>query len=147
MLWKHELLNLACSHRMLYCCQGTGWREHSKEECSQDEDGPGRPPTVVPSFVHRLFRTSCTVQANFSLKDDRDCVNPFIDHSNDAHVKGYTGKRVLCLQVCLAAEHPTLIDSPGGQAVLSQADQQPEFYVLDHRLSACPTRCGLAVNN
>ncbi|CAE7586928.1 unnamed protein product, partial [Symbiodinium necroappetens] len=33
-------------------------------------------------------------QANFSLKDDRDCVNPFIDHSNDAHVKGYTGKRV-----------------------------------------------------
>mmetsp|Transcript_9021 Transcript_9021/g.23360 ORF Transcript_9021/g.23360 Transcript_9021/m.23360 type:complete len:198 (-) Transcript_9021:99-692(-) len=33
-------------------------------------------------------------QANFSLKDDRDCVNPFVDHSNDSHVKGYTGKRV-----------------------------------------------------
>ncbi|CAE6970224.1 unnamed protein product [Symbiodinium sp. CCMP2592] len=33
-------------------------------------------------------------QASFSLKDDRDCVNPFIDHSNDSHVKGYTGKRV-----------------------------------------------------
>ena len=28
------------------------------------------------------------VQANFSLKDDRDCVNPFIDNSNDSHVTG-----------------------------------------------------------
>jgi len=33
-------------------------------------------------------------QANFSLKDDRDCVNPFIDSSHDPHVKGFGGKRV-----------------------------------------------------
>mmetsp|Transcript_10774 Transcript_10774/g.23992 ORF Transcript_10774/g.23992 Transcript_10774/m.23992 type:complete len:182 (+) Transcript_10774:101-646(+) len=33
-------------------------------------------------------------QANFSLKDDRDCVNPFVDHSNAPHVKGYGGKRL-----------------------------------------------------
>mmetsp|Transcript_80763 Transcript_80763/g.127569 ORF Transcript_80763/g.127569 Transcript_80763/m.127569 type:complete len:174 (+) Transcript_80763:29-550(+) len=33
-------------------------------------------------------------QATFSLKDDRDCVNPFIDQSDASHVKGYSGKRV-----------------------------------------------------
>eukprot|EP00913_Durusdinium_trenchii_P034877 g32625.t1 len=33
-------------------------------------------------------------QATFSLKDDRDCVNPFIDASTASHVKGYSGKRV-----------------------------------------------------
>ncbi|CAE8612235.1 unnamed protein product, partial [Polarella glacialis] len=33
-------------------------------------------------------------QATFSLKDDRDCTNPFIDSSQASHVKGYTGKRV-----------------------------------------------------
>mmetsp|Transcript_53479 Transcript_53479/g.122397 ORF Transcript_53479/g.122397 Transcript_53479/m.122397 type:complete len:171 (-) Transcript_53479:71-583(-) len=33
-------------------------------------------------------------QAQFSLKDDRDCVNPFVDQSQASHVKGYGGKRV-----------------------------------------------------
>mmetsp|Transcript_38747 Transcript_38747/g.91119 ORF Transcript_38747/g.91119 Transcript_38747/m.91119 type:complete len:186 (-) Transcript_38747:113-670(-) len=33
-------------------------------------------------------------QANFSLKDDRDCVNPFVDNSQAPHVAGYSGKRV-----------------------------------------------------
>mmetsp|Transcript_115361 Transcript_115361/g.326009 ORF Transcript_115361/g.326009 Transcript_115361/m.326009 type:complete len:187 (+) Transcript_115361:101-661(+) len=33
-------------------------------------------------------------QASFSLKDDRDCVNPFVDSSHDPHVRGYGGKRV-----------------------------------------------------
>eukprot|EP00930_Biecheleria_cincta_P073084 TRINITY_DN60406_c0_g1_i1.p1 TRINITY_DN60406_c0_g1~~TRINITY_DN60406_c0_g1_i1.p1 ORF type:complete len:179 (-),score=42.73 TRINITY_DN60406_c0_g1_i1:272-808(-) len=33
-------------------------------------------------------------QASFSLKDDRDCVNPFVDKSNAPHVASYSGKRV-----------------------------------------------------
>ncbi|CAJ1386011.1 unnamed protein product, partial [Effrenium voratum] len=33
-------------------------------------------------------------QATFSLKDDRDCVNPFIDSSTASHVKSWGGKRV-----------------------------------------------------
>eukprot|EP00928_Gymnodinium_smaydae_P037531 TRINITY_DN26031_c0_g2_i1.p1 TRINITY_DN26031_c0_g2~~TRINITY_DN26031_c0_g2_i1.p1 ORF type:complete len:214 (+),score=67.20 TRINITY_DN26031_c0_g2_i1:78-719(+) len=33
-------------------------------------------------------------QASFSLKDDRDCVNPFVDNSTASHVQGYSGKRV-----------------------------------------------------
>eukprot|EP00929_Paragymnodinium_shiwhaense_P060925 TRINITY_DN30414_c0_g2_i1.p2 TRINITY_DN30414_c0_g2~~TRINITY_DN30414_c0_g2_i1.p2 ORF type:complete len:186 (-),score=73.11 TRINITY_DN30414_c0_g2_i1:16-573(-) len=33
-------------------------------------------------------------QANFSLKDDRDCVNPFVDNSQAKHVQNYGGKRV-----------------------------------------------------
>jgi len=33
-------------------------------------------------------------QAQFSLKDDRDCVNPFVDHSQDPHVRSFGGKRV-----------------------------------------------------
>jgi len=33
-------------------------------------------------------------QASFSLKDDRDCTNPFVDSSTSAHVQNFTGKRV-----------------------------------------------------
>mmetsp|Transcript_23083 Transcript_23083/g.36880 ORF Transcript_23083/g.36880 Transcript_23083/m.36880 type:complete len:183 (+) Transcript_23083:60-608(+) len=33
-------------------------------------------------------------QASFSLKDDRDCVNPFVDSSQAPHVQSYGGKRV-----------------------------------------------------
>merc|ERR1712039_798930 len=33
-------------------------------------------------------------QASFSLKDDRDCVNPFVDKSQAPHVQGFTGKRL-----------------------------------------------------
>lgn len=32
-------------------------------------------------------------QAQWSLKDDRDCVNPFVDHSHQEHVKRWNGKR------------------------------------------------------
>merc|ERR1711933_385424 len=33
-------------------------------------------------------------QSTFSLKDERDCVNPFVDNSNDPHVQGFVGRRV-----------------------------------------------------
>mmetsp|Transcript_63129 Transcript_63129/g.133260 ORF Transcript_63129/g.133260 Transcript_63129/m.133260 type:complete len:195 (+) Transcript_63129:85-669(+) len=33
-------------------------------------------------------------QANFSLKDDRDCVNPFVDTSTASHVQSWGGKRL-----------------------------------------------------
>ncbi|CAK0894867.1 unnamed protein product [Prorocentrum cordatum] len=33
-------------------------------------------------------------QASFSLKDDRDCTNPFVDSSHAPHVQGFSGKRV-----------------------------------------------------
>ena len=42
---------------------------------------------------------SVSPEATFSLKDDRDCVNPFIDQSDASHVKGYSGKRVRCSSV------------------------------------------------
>ena len=49
-------------------------------------------------FLARLQPNFCRqhppAQATFSLKDDRDCVNPFIDQSDASHVKGYSGKRV-----------------------------------------------------
>ena len=45
-----------------------------------------RPKSVIASIL--------VAQATFSLKDDRDCVNPFIDQSDASHVKGYSGKRV-----------------------------------------------------
>lgn len=32
-------------------------------------------------------------QAQWSLKDDRDCINPFVDSSHAEHVKRWTGKR------------------------------------------------------
>lgn len=40
------------------------------------------------------------MEATFSLKDDRDCVNPFVDNSTASHVRGYRGKRVLRRMTC-----------------------------------------------
>lgn len=33
-------------------------------------------------------------QSTFSLKDDRDCINPFVDKSNAPHVASFSGKRL-----------------------------------------------------
>lgn len=79
--------------------------------------GTKRPPTLLPQELETLQKAKLRDrkragihgaennrqknarkmklgQANFSLKDDRDCVNPFIDSSTASHVKGFAGKRV-----------------------------------------------------